>query len=145
MPAATGKAYATIGTTLEYSTDGSTGWTELSKIKTFPALGGTPEQIDVTDMTDEISAFVLGVQQLDVLEFECNYSPAVFQSVQEQASKDLHYRIKLGKEGALGSATWQGQHTVRITEGEVNGSIGMTISCSATSKIAINTEPVADE
>ena len=143
MPAATGKAYATIGTTLEYSTTGLDDWEELSKIKTFPELGGTPEQIETTDLTDEIQTFVLGVQQLDSMEFEANYSPSVFQTVQAQAGKDLHYRIKLGKEGALGSVTWQGQHSVRISEGEVNGSIGMIIACSASSKLEFDTEPVS--
>lgn len=143
MAAATGKAYATIGTTLEYSTDGSSGWTELSKIKTFPELGGTPEQIETTDLTDEIQTFVLGVQQLDVMEFEANYSPAAFKTVKDQASKDLYYRIKLGKAGALGSVKWQGQHTARISEGEVNGAIGMIIACSASSKLEFDTEPVS--
>lgn len=141
MAAAEGKAYATIGTTLEYSTDGSSGWTELSKIKTFPELGGTPEQIETTDLTDEIQTFVLGVQQLDVMEFEANYSPAAFQKVKEQAGKDLHYRVKLGKEGALGSVKWQGQHSVRISEGEVNGAIGMIISCSASTVLDFDPEP----
>lgn len=141
MAAAEGKAYATIGTTLEYSTDGSSGWTELSKIKTFPELGGTPEQIETTDLTDEIQTFVLGVQQLDVMEFEANYSPAAFQKVKEQEGKDLHYRVKLGKEGALGSVKWQGQHSVRISEGEVNGAIGMIISCSASTVLDFDPEP----
>lgn len=143
MAAASKKAYATIGTTLEYSVDGSTEWTELSKIKTFPELGGTPEQIETTDLTDEIQTFVLGVQQLDVMEFEANYSPAAFKKVQEQASKDLYYRIKLGKAGALGCVKWQGQHTARISEGEVNGAIGMIIACSASSVLEFDTEPVS--
>lgn len=140
MAAANGKAYATIGTTLEYSDDGST-WKELTPIKTFPALGGAPEQIDVTDLTDEMQSFILGVQQMDGMEFTANYSPAKYKAIADLALTDLHYRLKLGKDGALGTAKWDGQHSVRITEGEVNGAIGMTITCSNSSKVTVDTEP----
>ena len=122
MTAANGKAYSTIGTTLEYSKDGTT-WTELTPIKTFPALGGAPDQIDITDMTDEMQAFILGVQQMDSMEFTANYSPAKFKEIDDLSYQDLKYRIKLGKNGALCVAKWDGQHSVRITEGEVNGAI----------------------
>lgn len=144
MPAATGKAYATIGTMLEYSDDGTT-WQQLCKIKTFPELGGTPEQIETTDLEDEVQTNVLGVQQLDEMEFEANYSPTSYKTVSDNAMKDLHYRVRLGKNGALGAVTWEGQHSVRIAEGEVNGAIGMIIACSASTKITVNTEPVAGE
>lgn len=140
MAAANGKAYATIGTTLEYSKDGTT-WTELTPIKTFPALGGAPEQIDITDMTDEMRAFILGAQQMDSMEFTANYSPAKYKAIDDLALQDLKYRLKLGKSGALGTAKWDGQHSVRITEGEVNGAIGMTITCSNSSKVVVDTEP----
>lgn len=142
MAAATGKAYATIGTMLEYSEDGTT-WQQLCRIQTFPELGGTPEQIETTDLEDEVQTFVLGVQQLDTMEFEANYSPAVYTTVDELAMEDLHYRIKLGKAGALGTVIWQGQHSVRISSGEVNGKIGMVVACSASTKITVNTEPAA--
>lgn len=142
MATANGKAYSTIGTTLEYSKDG-TAWTELTPIKTFPALGGAPDQIDITDMTDEMQAFILGVQQMDSMEFTANYSPAKFKEIDDLSYQDLKYRIKLGKNGALGVAKWDGQHSVRITEGEVNGAIGMAVTCSNSSKVDVDVEPAA--
>ena len=57
--------------------------------------------------------------------------------------QDLKYRLKLGKGGALGTAKWDGQHSVRITEGEVNGKIGMTIKCSNSTKVVVDVEPAA--
>lgn len=142
MAAANGKAYATIGTTLEYSKDGTT-WTKLTPIVTFPALGGDPEQIDVTDMSDEMQTFILGVQQMDGMEFTANYSPAKYKAIDDLSLQDLKYRLKLGKGGALGTAKWDGQHSVRITEGEVNGKIGMTIKCSNSTKVVVDVEPAA--
>ena len=53
------KAYATIGTVLKTSTDGST-YTELCHIKSFPALGGSPDQLETTDLQDTSQTFVLG-------------------------------------------------------------------------------------
>ena len=58
MPAAA-KAYATIGTILETSSDGAT-YTKLCKIKSYPALGGAPDQLETTDLEDPSQTFVNG-------------------------------------------------------------------------------------
>jgi len=49
----------------------------------------------------------------------------------------------MGKKGKNGVATWDGQHSVYINEGEVNGVREMTISVSPSTKIEItDPEPV---
>lgn len=130
------KAYSTIGTMLEVSTDG-TAWEKLCPIKSFPALGGAPEQIEVTDMEDETQTFIPGVQSMDAMEFGANYTLEIYTKVMEKANMSLHYRIKLSKDGAAGMATWQGQHSAYVNEGEVNGALEMTITVSPSTKIQI--------
>ena len=49
----------------------------------------------------------------------------------------MKYRLKMGKDGVDGVATWEGQHSVYINEGEVNGVREMTISVSPSTKIDI--------
>ena len=61
MTEAATKAVSTIGTILEVSENG-TDWEKLCKIKTYPALGGAPEQLETTDLEDEVQTFVPGVQ-----------------------------------------------------------------------------------
>lgn len=130
------KAYSTVGTTLEVSEDGTT-WEKLCPIQSFPALGGAPEQIEVTDLEDETQTFIPGVQSMDAMEFGANYTLELYTAIKAKEGKAMHYRINLGKDGAAGVAKWQGQHSVYVNEGEVNGAIAMTISVSPSTKISI--------
>lgn len=136
MAEATAKAVSTIGTVLEVSTDG-TAWERLCKIKSYPALGGAPEQLETTDLEDETQTFILGVQSMEAMEFTANYTLEAYTAVKEKAMIDLHYRLKMGKNGKDGVATWDGQHSVYVNEGEVNGVREMTISVSASTKIEL--------
>ena len=130
------KAVSTIGTILEVSSDNAS-WEQLCKIKSYPALGGAPEQIETTDLEDEVQTFIPGVQSMDAMEFKANYTLATYTAVKEKAMTDLYYRLKMGKDGKDGVASWQGQHSVYINEGEVNGVREMTISVSPSTKIDI--------
>lgn len=130
------KAVSTIGTVLEVSKDG-TDWEKLCRIKKYPALGGAPDQLETTDLEDETQTFILGVQSMDAMEFTANYTLESYNAVKAKSMMDLHYRLKMGKNGKDGIATWDGQHSVYINEGEVNGVREMTISASASTKIEI--------
>ena len=136
MADATAKAVSTIGTVLEVSSDGTT-WEKLCKIKSYPALGGAPEQLETTDLEDEAQTFILGVQSMDSMDFTANYTLESYKAVKAKEMTDLHYRLKMGKNGKDGVATWDGQHSVYVNEGEVNGVREMTISVSASSKISV--------
>lgn len=130
------KAVSTINTILETSEDGTT-WTKLCKIKSYPALGGAPEQLETTDLEDEVQTFVPGVQSMDSMDFSANYTLESYTAVKAKAGKQLRYRISMGLDGADGVATWEGQHSVYVNEGEVNGVREMTISVSPSNKIEI--------
>ena len=130
------KAVSTIGTTLEVSENGTT-WEKLCKIKSYPQLGAAPEQIEVTDLEDESQAFIPGVQAQDAMEFTANYTLEAYTAVKAKAGKNLKYRVKMGKDGADGVATWDGQHDVFINEGAVNGAREMTITVFPSTKISV--------
>ena len=130
------KAVSTIGTILEVSENGTT-WEKLCKIKSYPQLGGAPEQIEVTDLEDESQSFIPGVQAQDAMEFTANYTLEAYTSVKAKAGKNLKYRLKMGTNGADGVATWGGQHDVFINEGVVNGAREMTITVSPSTKISV--------
>ena len=136
MADATVKAVSTIGTILEVSEDGTT-WDKLVKIKSYPQLGGAPDQLETTDLEDESQTFIPGVQSVDSMDFTANYTLESYKSVKAKEGKALKYRLKMGKDGVDGVATWEGQHSVYVNEGEVNGVREMTISVSASSKISV--------
>lgn len=136
MAEAEKKAVSTIGTILETSTDG-TAWEKLCKIKSYPQLGGAPDQLETTDMEDESQTFEPGVQSMDAMEFTANYTFAAYTAVKAKAGTALKYRLKMGKDGVDGVATWDGQHSVHINEGAVNAIREMTITVSPSTKISV--------
>lgn len=136
MAAAEKKAVSTIGTILETSTDG-TAWEKLCKIKSYPQLGGAPDQLETTDMEDDSQTFEPGVQSMDAMEFTANYTLAAYTAVKAKAGTALKYRLKMGKDGVDGVATWDGQHSVHINEGAVNAIREMTITVSPSTKISV--------
>jgi len=135
---ATPKAYSTINTVLKTSTTSSGTYTQLCKIKSYPDLGGTPEQIETTDLEDTFQTFVPGVQSMDTMEFTCNYNPTDYAAVVAAIPKggaDLYYQLEFGEAGANGKFQWTGTHSVRVTGGEVNGVREMVITVTPSSKI----------
>lgn len=135
---ATPKAYSTINTVLKTSTTSSGTFTQLCKIKSYPDLGGTPEQIETTDLEDTVQTFVPGVQSLEQMEFTCNYNPTDYAAVVAAiptAGSELYYELDFGASGANGKFTWSGTHSVRATGGEVNGVREMVITVTPSSVI----------
>lgn len=128
------KAISTIGTVLKFGTE-QANLTQLCKIKTFPQLGGEREQIEVTDMEDEMQTFVPGVMQVDSMTFTANYLVATYTTLKTNAMTDGYFELDFG--GQQGKATWQGQYDVYVNEGEVNGAVEMTITVYPTTAITI--------
>lgn len=132
MPA---KAISTIGTILKFgTTQGSL--TKLCKIKTFPQLGGEREQIEVTDLEDDMQTFVPGVQSVDSMQFTANYLLATYTSLKTNAMKDGYFELDFGS--SQGKATWEGQYDVYISEGGVNDPVEMVITVYPSSVITVS-------
>lgn len=128
------KAHSTIGTTLKMGT-ASNSLNKVCPIKSFPQLGGEPEQIEVTDMEDVAQAFVPGVKSQESMAFTANYTKDTYASLKELEGKELVFELGFGKDGSVGKFSWTGQLIVFINEGEVNVGIEMTISVTPSSDI----------
>lgn len=128
------KAVSTIGTILKFG-EAAASLTQLCKIKTYPALGGEPEQIETTDLEDKQQTFVPGVQSMDSMQFTSNYTKESYAAVKAKEGKEGYYQLEFGEDGADGIFSWQGQHFVYVNEGEVNGVREMTITISPSSEI----------
>lgn len=128
------KAVSTIGTVLKAGTDKSS-LAQLCKIKSYPDLGGAPEQLETTDLEDDSQTFVDGVQSRDTMEFTANYTKESYDAVKEKEGTEQKYQLEFGKNGEDGIFSWTGTHSVRATGGEVNGVREMVITCTPSSKI----------
>ena len=93
---ATPKAYSTINTVLKISDTQAGTYAQLCKIKSYPDLGGAPEQIETTDLEDTFQTFVEGVRSMEAMEFTCNYNPEDYASVVAAiptAGSDKYYQV----------------------------------------------------
>jgi hypothetical protein len=128
------KAYSTINTVLKAGAT-SQALTQLCKIKSYPDLGGSPENLETTDLEDVSQTFVPGVQSVDTMEFTANYTPEAYDSVSATAGTDMYYELDFGDGGANGKFTWQGTHSVRVNGGDVNAVREMTITITPSTAI----------
>ena len=118
------KAHNNIGTILKFGTTASS-LSELCKIKSYPQLNGEREQIETTDLTDTSQTFVPGVQSVESMQFNANFTLTTYQSLKTNALTDGFFELDFASAGA--KATWEGQYDVYVQEGEVNGLVEMTI------------------
>jgi len=114
----------------------STAYTKLCDIKSFPDLGGEPERIDVTSLSDPQRKYVPGVQDISSSTFTANYIAADMQKINALSGKQTNFAIWIGATtsngvdtptGSDGQWTWTGDIMCYKTGGDVNAAQEMTI------------------
>lgn len=137
------KAISTYKVFLMTSEDGST-WEKLIDIKSYPNLGGTPDRLEKTTLSDRMQTFINGIQQLDALEVTANYNKEDYAKVKALDGEDRYYAFWFGgtetvddvtPTGIDGKFKFQGGLSVYIPGGGVNEVVGMTLSLSASTPI----------
>lgn len=121
-------------------------WEKLIDIKSFPDLGGAPELLETTTLSDPMTTNIMGIQSLDALEFESNYTQADYTKLKALEGTTGSYAVWLGGTEANGTVTptgsdgkfeFDGQLSVYVNGGSVNEVVGMTISIAASSPIKL--------
>lgn len=114
-------------------------YAKLCPIKDYPDLGGEPDQVEITDLDDDVQKFLLGVQSMSSLPFTANYDPDTFKTLNTMADGTVYeFCVSFGKKDdpdAYGAFTWKGQLSVYATGGSVNSPREMRISISALTKV----------
>ena len=72
---------STIGAKISVAESSGGTYTEIPGLQEIPELGGDPEQIDVTVLTDTVKRSIPGVQDLGDLAFTFLYSKANYLSL----------------------------------------------------------------
>lgn len=141
-------ARSTYQTYLMHSTTGGT-YEKLVDIKSFPNMGGTPELLETTTLSDPIQTNILGIQSLDALEFTANYTLEDYKKIRALAGKDELYALWFGgtrvagvevPDGSQGKFEFGGQISVFATGGGVNEVTDMTITIASTTPIELVTD-----
>ena len=110
---------------------------KLVDIKSFPDLGGAPELLETTTLSDSMTTNIMGIQSLDALEFECNYTKADYTTLKDLEGVEKEFAVWLGEEGADGKFEFKGQLAVYVNGGGVNEVVNMTVSIAASTPITM--------
>lgn len=87
---------------------------KLVDIKDFPDLGGAPEMLETTTLSDSMQTFIEGIQSQDALEFTINYDLAIFKTIEGMKGVETDFSVWFGGTEADGVLTPTG------TEGKFN-------------------------
>lgn len=113
-------------------------------IKDFPDLGGTPEMLDTTTLSDRMKTSIPGIQSLDALEFTANYTKEDFKKVYALRDKEEEYAVWIGGTEKPGSVTptgedgkyeFNGKLDVYVKGGGVNEVVDMVITIGASTPV----------
>ena len=129
-------ARSTYGIYLMHKGEGST-YTKLIDIKDFPDLGGAPEMLETTTLSDSMQTYIEGIQSSDALEFTANYSKEDYATLNELKGKNESYAVYFGEEGTDGKFEFSGYLSARVNGGGVNEVVGMTISIAPSTPITV--------
>lgn len=121
-------------------------YTKLVDIKDFPDLGGAPEMLETTTLSDGAQTYIPGIQSQDALEFTANYTKADFDTLKALEDQDLELAVWLGGTVSGGVATptgsdgkfeFKGRLSVFVAGGGTNEVVNMTISVAPSTVITV--------
>lgn len=78
---------------------------KLVDIKDFPDLGGEPEMLETTTLSDSMQTFIEGVQSSDALEFNTNYDLETYKTISAMKGKETEFAVWFGGTEAGGVLT----------------------------------------
>ena len=141
-------AINTYQTYLMYKSSAGASYEKLVDIKDFPDLGGAPEMLETTTLSDPMQTFIAGIQTLDTsgLQFTCNYTKADYTTLKALEGVEKEYAVWFGAstsnnvdtpDGSDGKFEFSGIMSVYVGGGGVNEVVNMTASIAPSTKITM--------
>ena len=124
-------------------------WKKLIDIKEFPDLGGAPEMLETTTLSDKMQTYIPGIQSLDSLEFSANYTLEDYKALKAMEGTEKEYAVWFGgtesgdtvtPTGESGKFKFKGALSVYANGGGTNEVVGMTINIAPSTAITMDTE-----
>lgn len=126
------------GITLSYKASSSaSSFTDLTDLLEIPALGATPEKVDVTTLADGEKHYINGLKDYGDLQFKFNYAQAQFNTL-NALSGQIQWQVGLpdGTDGAIDTvATFTGEPAVALEGVGVGAAMTYTLSIALSSEI----------
>lgn len=126
--------FSTIGTQLMYKSSGST-YTKLCDIKDYPDLGGTPERIQTTSLSESQHTYCRGVQDIGDMTFTANYTKAEYETIKALETGSHDFAVYFGNNGEDGKFGCTAELSVYIKGAGVNDVVEMQITLTPSTEI----------
>jgi len=129
-----------------HKASGQSDYSKLIDIVNFPNLGSTPEQVDMTTLTDTNRQYEFGVQDTGLLEYDANYTKSDYEALKALEGSQESYAVWFGgtktggvvtPTGTNGKFEFTGELSVYVSEGGVNDPVRMHISIAPSSDIEL--------
>lgn len=121
-------------------------WKKLVDIKDFPDLGGAPEMLETTTLSDNMQTYIPGIQSSDALEFTANYTKEDFTTLKALEGTTTKFAVWFGATetggvltptGTNGKFEFEGALSVFPVGGGVNEVVDMTITIAPSTAITV--------
>ena len=108
---------------------GTTNYEKLVDIKDFPDLGGAPEMIETTTLSDSMQTYIEGIMSSDALEFTINYDLATYETLLALKGTETEFAVWFGgtesngvvtPDGSEGKFAFKGYLSARVVGKGVN-------------------------
>lgn len=122
-------------------------WTKLVDIKDFPDLGGAPEMLETTTLSDKMQTYIPGIQSVDAMEFTANYTLSDYKALKALEGEDAEYAVWFGgteesgevtPTGSDGKFTFNGALSVYPVGSGTNEVVEMTITIAPSTPITLS-------
>ena len=142
-------AISTYKVFLMHKGSSESAYSKLIDIKEFPDLGGDPEMLETTTLSDKMQTYIAGIQSLDGLSFTANYDMTNFKALKALEGKNEKYAVWFGgtesnnvltPTGSDGKFSFDGQLTAYPTGGGVNEVVDIGITIAPSTPIQLEEE-----
>ena len=119
---------------------------KLVDIKDFPDLGGAPEMLETTTLSDKMQTYIPGIQSLDALAFTANYTKEDYTKLKALEGVENDYAVWCGgteeagvvtPTGTDGKFEFKGQLSAYPVGGGVNEVVDMNITIAPSTPITM--------
>lgn len=129
---------------LMYKPSSKSDYEKLVDIKSYPDLGGAPELLETTTLSDKMRTNILGIQANENMDFTCNYTKEDYTKIQALEGTEQDLAVWFGgtesggvvtPTGSEGKFSFKGNVSVYANGAEVNAVRDMTVTAAASTPI----------
>lgn len=127
----------------------NTAYEKLVDIKSFPDLGGAPELLETTTLSDSMQTYIEGIQSQESLDFTINYTLDTYKTLDALKGVETEFAVWFGgtesggvltPTGSEGKFSFKGFLTVRVSGRDVNQVREAVVSIAPSTPITLVTE-----